>query len=263
MSLPAGTFAPYLVRLRSAAPQEVRPASVPGRVVDPGEPGRNSRKDVRLELTEPAWLVLGQSFGSGWRASCDGRDLGEPRPVDGYAMAWRVPADCEVAEMSFGPDGIVRAGYLLSAPVLLALLLLLLIRRRPESPEAATPPPDLPDVRLRRLPLVHAALLALAAGAVLGFVFAARSAPLIAVATFVVLWRGIPVRALIAAAGALLLVVVPVLTLAIGVEDRGGFNPEYAQVRIAVHWVAVAAVVLLILALARVLYAARRPRPPA
>jgi hypothetical protein len=71
------------------------------------------------------------------------------------------------------------------------------------------------------------------------------------------------VRSLVAAAGALLLVAVPVLTLAIGVEDRGGYNPEYAQVRIAVHWVTAAAVILLVLALARVLGAARRPRSPA
>jgi hypothetical protein len=103
-------------------------------------------------------------------------------------------------------------------------------------------------------------MLALAAGAALGFVFAARSAPLIAAAVFVVLWRGIGVRALVAAAGALLLVAVPVLSLAIGAENRGGYNPEYAQDRIAIHWVAVAAVVLLILALARVLGAARRRR---
>ena len=65
------------------------------------------------------------------------------------------------------------------------------------------------------------------------------------------------------AAAALLLVAVPALTLAIGVENRGGFNPEYAQSRITVHWVTAAAVILLVLALARVLGAARRPRSPA
>ena len=160
---------------------------------------------------EPAWLVLGQSYGDGWTASCDGRDLGEPRPVDGYAMAWRVPAGCRVADMSFGPDGAVRAGYLLSGPVLLALLLLLVVRRRP-APELAGPPAEVPEASASRLPLARAALLALAAGALLGFVFAARSAPLIAAATFVVLWRGIGVRELVAAAGVLLLVAVPVLT---------------------------------------------------
>ena len=93
--------------------------------------------------------------------------------------------------------------------------------------------------------------------------FAARAAPLIALAVFFILWRGVGVRGLVIAAGALLLVAVPVLTLLVEVEDRGGYNPEYAQNRIAVHWVTAAAVVLLMLALARVLGAARRRRSPA
>jgi hypothetical protein len=183
-------------------------------------------------------------------------------PADGYAMAWRVPAGCRDAEMTFAPDSLVRAGYLVSLPFLLAMLGLVLVRRPPDpGPEPA--PDELPEPSARPLPAGRAAVLALLAGAVLGFVFAARGAPLIALGTFVILWRGIGVRALVTAAGALLLVVVPVLTLAIGVEDRGGYNPEYAQVRIAVHWVAVAAVILLALALARVLGAARRRRSPA
>ena len=74
-------------------------------------------------------------------------------------------------------------------------------------------------------------------------------------------WFGF--RFLLSPLVALLLVAVPGLTLAIGVEDRGGYNPEYAQARMAVHWVVVAAVVLLILALARALGGARRPRSPA
>jgi hypothetical protein len=103
-------------------------------------------------------------------------------------------------------------------------------------------------------------VLALVAGAVLSFAFAARGAPLIAAGVFLVLWRGVGVRALVAAAGGLLVIAVPVLTLAIGVPDRGGYNPEYAQDRIAAHWVAVAATILLMLALARALGAARRRR---
>ncbi len=57
--------------------------------------------------------------------------------------------------------------------------------------------------------------------------------------------------------------VVPLLTLAIPVRDPGGFNFEYAQDRIAVHWVTVAAVVLLVLALARVLSTATGRRAAA
>jgi hypothetical protein len=260
--MPAGTFAPYLVRLRAPAPEPTASAAaLPGRVIDPGEPGRNRRTGVRLDVRAPAWLVLGQSYSDAWRASCDGQDLGAPVPVDGFAMGWRVPAGCRAAEMAFAPDGLVRAGYLVSLPVLLVLLALLVLRRPPRA--APEPPPELPEASSHRLPVRRAAFLALLAGAVLGFVFAARAAPLIAAGTFLILWRGVGVRGLVAAAGALLLVAVPVLTLAIGVEDRGGYNPEYAQVRIAVHWVTVAAVILLALALARVLGAARRRRSPA
>jgi hypothetical protein len=231
-------------------------------VVDPGDPGRNAWRDVRLDLDEPAWLVLGEAYSDAWRAECDGRDLGAPTPVDGFAMGWRVPADCRTASMAFGPDRVVRAGYLVSAPFLLAMLLLVAVRRPPKR-ELEPAPALLPDAPARPLPIGRAAVIALAAGAVLGFVFAARAAPLIAAGVFLVLWRGVGTRALIAAAGALLLVAVPVLTLAISVEDRGGYNPEYSQARMAVHWVVVAAVVLLKLALARALGAARRRRSPA
>ena len=262
LSMPSGTFAPYLLRLRSPAPAPpVRAAVAPGRVVDPGTPSRDAWEDVRLDVREPAWLVLGESYSDAWRATCDGRDLGAPRPVDGYAMGWRVPAGCQTAEMAFAPDRLVRAGYLVSAPVLLALLVLLLVRRPPRPAPAAEPEAEAEPVR--PMPARRAAVLALAAGAVLGFVFAARAAPLIAAGVFLILWRGVGVKPLVAGAGALLLVVVPVLTFAVGVEDRGGYNPEYAQERIAVHWVAVAAVVLLTLALARVLGAWRRRRSPA
>ncbi len=99
----------------------------------------------------------------------------------------------------------------------------------------------------------RAAAWGLAAGAVLGFCVALRAAPLIAAATFLVLWRGIGARSLITAAGLLLVVAVPVLTVAIPVENRGGFNTEYAQDRIAVHWVTQAALVLLWLAAGRLL----------
>jgi hypothetical protein len=230
-------------------------------VLDPGSAGRNGRSGIRLDVREPAWLVLSEAYSAAWRARCDGRDLGAPVPVDGFAMGWRVPAGCRAAEMGFAPDRIVRAGYLVSLPVLLALLALLAFRRPPPAPRE--PASDLPEPAARPMPVRRAAVLALIAGAVLGFLFAARAAPLIALGTFVILWRGIGVRGLMAAAAALLLVAVPALTLAIGVENRGGFNPEYAQDRITVHWVTAAAVILLVLALARVLGAARRPRSPA
>jgi arabinofuranan 3-O-arabinosyltransferase len=261
-SMPAGTFAPYLVRLRSEAIARLAPPDEPGRVTSSGKPGRDAWHDVKLDLTAPAWLVLGQSFSDGWRASCDGDDLGSPLPVDGYAMGWQVPRSCRDVDFVFGPDRLVKLGYALSLIVALVLAVLLVARRRPR-PVLASPPVELPPREPVHGMAPHKAMaIALAAGAVLGFVFAARSAPFIALGLFLVLWRGFSDGELTAAAGALLLVVVPVLTLAIGPENRGGYNPEYPMDLIAVHWVAVAAVIALMLALVRVLGAARRPPPP-
>ncbi|MGH2948568.1 MAG: hypothetical protein ACRDPC_20310, partial [Solirubrobacteraceae bacterium] len=113
------------------------------------------------------------------------------------------------------------------------------------------PPLELPSPRPARMDAPRAALMALAVGAVLAFVFALRAGPPIAVAVFLVLWRGVGPGRLVAGAAALLLVVVPVLTLAVPVPNRGGYNPEYALERLPVHWVTVAAFLLLLLALAR------------
>ena len=64
-------------------------------------------------------------------------------------------------------------------------------------------------------------------------------------------------------AGAVALAV-PVLTLIVRPENRGGYNPEYAIDRIAVHWVAVAGVTLFVLALSRAMGRPARGRaaPP-
>ena len=37
------------------------------------------------------WLVFGQSFSGGWRATVNGVDLGGPTLIDGAAMGWRLP----------------------------------------------------------------------------------------------------------------------------------------------------------------------------
>jgi hypothetical protein len=116
-----------------------------------------------------------------------------------------------------------------------------------------------------RMPALRAALLALVLSLPFGFVFAARATPLFAIGLFLILWRAIPTRHLLAAAGLLLVVAVPLLTLAIPVDNRGGYDPDYAGERVAVHWVAAAAVAILIFTLARVLrrgWPGRDPAPP-
>jgi hypothetical protein len=248
-------LAPYLLRLRSAAATAPRPAA--GTVVSAGTASRGGgRTGIRLDVRAPARLVLAESYNRGRRAHCDGRDLGEPEVGAGFGTAWRVPAGCRDVEISFAPTRAVNAGYALS--LVIALLLLgLLVARRPPERRAVAARATAAGGSPRALSARHAALLAVPAGLALGFVFAARATPLFALGVFVVLWRGIGARELALAGGAVLAVAVPVLTILIRPENRGGYNPEYSIDGIAVHWVAVAGITLLMLALARALSTAR------
>jgi predicted membrane protein len=92
---------------------------------------------------------------------------------------------------------------------------------------------------------------------VLGFCFSIRSGVLIAPAAALILWRGISARMLIRVAAGLLVAVVPVLYLATHVRDSGGYSFRYPVDLIDAHWVAVAGIVLLIIALWRTLRSAR------
>jgi hypothetical protein len=257
-----GRLAPYLLQLRSPAPEPLAPPAPPGRVLAGGNEGRDRVSGIRLEVTRPGWLVLGQSFDRGWSATCDGHDLGAARPVDAFAMGWRVPAGCRAASLAFAPDGAVRIAYAVSAFGCLGLLALLLVRRRPRA-DARPPAPLAAEPPAARLSARRAAVAAVVIGLALGFAFAARTAPLMATAAYVILRRGVPARTLATVAAGLLVIVVPILTIVIPVQDKGGFNSNYPVDRIAVHWVTVAAVVLLGFALARWLSTARVRRPEA
>jgi hypothetical protein len=261
-SLPAA-FSVHLLRMHSPAPDPVPPSTAAApRVIDPGELGHSSVDGVRVAFDAPGWLVLGQSYSEGWRASCDGRSLGEPVPINGYANGWRAPAGCREVEFEFAPQSGVRAGYAISGVVcalLLAFLLAgwVLMRRRPvpDHPHA-----QLPQDRPRPLPLPRAALLALVLTIPLALLFAARTSVVLFPLLTLILWRGIGARLLTLVAAGLLGIVVPILYLVLTPRDRGGFNFEYSTELIAPHWVAVGAVVLLIAACWRVLAAARGAR---
>ena len=278
-------FSVHLLRLRSPAPDPPSPAAGGDRVVDAGTLGNSSVEGVRVDLDSPAWLVLGQSFSEGWRATCDGRSLGEPRPINGYANGWRAPADCRDVEFSFAPQDGVRAAYGISGAVCLLLLAFLVLgwaRARREAAEsgvavAAGPLPakagaaaplaaeartaaPRPEDRPLPLPLPRAALLALALTVPLALLFAARTSVVLFPLLTLILWRGAGSRLLTLVAGGLLGVVVPILYLVLTPEDRGGFNFEYSTELIAAHWVAVGAIVLLMAACWRTLAAARGGR---
>jgi hypothetical protein len=262
-SLPA-TFSIHLLRLRSPAPDPPPVPAGAGRVLDSGTLSGSSVDGVRVALDSPAWLVLGQSFSEGWRASCDGRSLGKPLPVNGYANGWGAPAGCREVTFEFRPQDVVRAGYAISGLVCALLLAFLaggwlIVRRRPEKPLVAGAGP-LPEDRPHRLPLLRAALLALVLTAPLAVLFAARTSVLLFPLLTFILWRGLGSRVLTLVAAGLLGIVVPVLYLVLTPRDRGGFNFEYSTELISAHWVAVGAFVLLMVACGRTLAAARGRR---
>jgi len=241
------------LRLSSAAPVPTpgpRPSG--GRVLDAGvaRPGR--RRAVRVQVDAPAWLVLGESFSRGWRARCDGRDLGAPTPLQGYANAWRVMPGCRDVAFTFAPDEGLKVAYLVSLVGALILLGLLVVRRR--RPASTPAPGELPDADPAiAWPLRRALAAGIVAAALFGFVFALRAGVVLGPLTALVLWRGVGVRALIAVAGALLIVVVPALYVLDPARDRGGYSTTYALDHLGAHWVTAGALAALGLALVRTL----------
>ena len=145
---------------------------------------------------------------------------------------------------TFGPNRLVLAGYGLSLVAVLVLVAALVWpRRRREGRETAGSGRGVPR-RCRAPRAVDAAFVGPAGGArrdhfaglALGFVFAARATPIFVLLVFVVLYRGIGARPLALAGGAILAIAVPILTILIRPENRGGYNPEYSADRIVVHW---------------------------
>jgi hypothetical protein len=259
-SLPA-TMAVDLLRLRAPAPAAGGARGGGGTVVDPGELDSSSVDDVRVALDGPSWLVLGQSYSKGWRAECDGTDLGEPHPINGYANGWRAPASCANVSFAFAPQNGVQIGYAISA-IAAALMLIfllaapLLARRQAEVPEGAAE--ALPDDRAGGLSLWRAAVVAAVLTVPISLAFALRVAVVAFPLLTLVLRLGVPARRLAAAAAVLLGVVVPVLYAVLSPRDRGGFNFEYSTGLIWAHWVGVTALILLGVACWRALAAARR-----
>jgi hypothetical protein len=272
--VPGGELRPLVMRLRSAAPQPRPAAAGGGRVVDPGRSGRGSHDGIRVEVRGPSWLVLGESYNRGWRATCDGRDLGEPAVVDAFANGWRVDRGCHDVAFAFAPQRMITIAYVVGGLACVGLLALMLLsgrrrrRRQGGVPDSDTredvslhTPEAIPvDDAPRPLPLARAAALAAAIGAACAFAFALRAGAVALPLAFLILWRGVPTRTLILAAGGLLAVVVPALYLLFPADDRGGYNTEYSVDHLGAHWAAVAAVVLLALALGRTLSTASRRR---
>jgi arabinofuranan 3-O-arabinosyltransferase len=270
LTVAAGPLAVDDLELSSPAPSPVAVASPGGgSVIDPGTTGRGSYSNVRLSVSGPSWLVLGESYDRGWRAWCGGRSLGAPVPIDGFANGWPVGPSCHDARFSFAPNRLAAIGYLISgiAAVLCVVLLLvpLLSRRRrrasaPVAEIAASPLPEAPYSPIRS---VGAAVLSAAA---FGFVFGISAGLVAAPVIAVCLWRGVGAKPLTLTAGALLGIVVPILYLTAPGDESAGNHSTYPVMHMSAHWIGVAAFGMLTGALWRSLRGGSRsssaPAPP-
>jgi hypothetical protein len=247
-----------------------------GRVVDAGRDDHGGRTGVKVDVAGPSWLVLGQSFDRGWRATCDGRDLGAPQVLQGYANAWPVDRGCRSVTFAYAAQRLATAGYVVSGLACAALLALLAAgawRRRARHRAGPPPAPDprlLPDPPAAApLPLPAAVSIALPAAAVVAVAFGLRAGAVAAPLLALLLWRGIGDRALGWAVAALMGLVVPAIYVAVAIfgdeNILGGNSTQYGADRIAAHWVAAAALVLVVVVLWRTLAAAwtarRTPDP--
>jgi arabinofuranan 3-O-arabinosyltransferase len=254
-------FRPYWLRLRSPAPDGLPALTGGGRLVDPGRLGRSDVEGMRLDLDGPSWLVLGQSYDRGWRAWCDGEALGAPRPAAAFGNGWRVPRSCARVRFAYAPDRVVRATLVMSGGLSVLALLVLLARGAPPGRRSIAPAFAERADHPARMPWGRAVALGLAAGIVAAGLLALRAGAVVAPVTVLVARYGIGARPLILGAAGLLGLAVPAAYLLFEPEDRGGYNFSYAGDLLGAHWLAVAALVLLALALWRIVSA--RTTPPA
>jgi hypothetical protein len=255
------------LRLASVTTRTTMPADT-GRVLDSGTPSADARRGVRIAVDAPSWLVFGESYDQHWRATCDGHDLGTPRPMQGYANAWPVTRGCGTVDFTYNLQRAATAGYLISLVGCALLLLVALVgfRRRRRTAGAATDeeagpqPLRVPPAEARGHLMLVPALTAVAA---IGLAFGLRAGAVAAVAFAVIAWRGISDRALGIVAAVLLGVGVLLAYVIAAIihddEGRGGNSTDFGANRMAAHWMALAALVALALLLVRTLRAQRSP----
>ena len=262
-----GPFAVDYLRLSSPASRPPLAAGPSGHVVAAGTAGRGSYDHVRVSVSHPSWLVLGEGYNRGWQAFCDGRSLGAPTPIDGYANGWRVGPGCRQVRFAFAPNRIAGIAYLVSAiaGVLCLLALIGSHQWRVESRRTAARDEREPHVFPVRpagapWPVGPALAAAVIAGAAFGFVFGIAVGLASIPVTAFVLWRGVGARRLTMAAAVLLGVLVPLAYVLHPGSAAGGNHFGYVHDHLAAHYLAVAAIGLLIGALWRTLAASRGRR---
>jgi arabinofuranan 3-O-arabinosyltransferase len=189
------------------------------------------------------WLVLGQSFSSGWRASCrsaDGgrRSLGNPVLIDGFANGWRTgPDGCADPRFAFAPQKAANLSYAISLLAFVGVIALLFVcwrwRSRQSGGEVAIERRDEVEVSAATGAQpeveIHTGDREPGAGE-------AEGAPgkLQRVATWLI------------GASALLVAALGAVYVSNPDPSRQGINFDYAVHQTGAHWIAVVAMVLLL-----------------
>jgi arabinofuranan 3-O-arabinosyltransferase len=108
------------------------PSSSPPRI-DVTSNGETTIRARAHGANGPFWLVLGQSFNKGWKATVNGHDLGPPQLVDGMSNGWRVNPGTShdlTITLTWTPQGSVWLALAISGLAMLLCALLALFARR-------------------------------------------------------------------------------------------------------------------------------------
>lgn len=164
--------------------------------------GRAKTKVRITGATKPFWLVLGQSKNDGWRATVDGKELGESTLAQGYGNAWLVKPAANggaiVATLEWVPQRVVNVALLLSVLGALVCLGIIVVagvrwrRRRKQGTAVASPAEqlDVPPVIGTPLvaPGVRPGVIAITLTTIVAFLIGA---------VFVTAWVGVVLGALV------------------------------------------------------------------
>ncbi len=107
---------------------------------------RGGRFDREVEVTDcpdGCWLVVGEGYSTGWSASADGADLGEPVLVDGGFNGWWLTGrdSSTVVEVTWAPQRTLQWALWLSILGVVAALGIAALTRRAGLPLTVVPRP--------------------------------------------------------------------------------------------------------------------------
>ncbi|TMM10612.1 MAG: DUF3367 domain-containing protein [Actinobacteria bacterium] len=218
----------------------------------------------------PFWLVLGQSFNSGWTAQVNGGpSLGKPRSVDGYANGWLVQPRTSgqmLVTLHWKPQDRVNLALYVSAVAGILCLLLVFWRPRrrddgdrhpPDTATTAATEPAGGDAPARPqlvsplrstgrpLSLQASLVVTLASAAVSGLVIGPWAAPVVGLAVAVVLLRP-RLRALLTIGAVLCAAISGLYITQLEVRYHFPAGADWPSSFSAVTWVAWLAVALLV-----------------